>query len=171
MGRLRFHDIDWSHWSPQDEATLLFVILGRQVLLIDKQRGLGAGKINGPGGRVEDGETPYDAAVREVQEELCVTPLDVKKAGELSFQFTDGYSLRCHVFSASDIDGEPVATSEAVPRWESIGNLPFDRMWADDRIWLPMLLAGQQFRGAALFEGDQMLGHDIRPVLGRKLWN
>jgi 8-oxo-dGTP diphosphatase len=171
MGRLRFDDIDWSHWSPKDEATLLFVVMGRQVLLIDKQRGLGAGKINGPGGRIEPGESPQEAAIREVQEELGITPLHIKKRGELSFQFTSGYSMRCHVFSASDLDGEPAPTPEAVPRWESIGNLPFDQMWADDRIWLPMLIAGQDFKGAALFEGEHMLGHDIRPILGRRVWN
>ncbi|MGD2110491.1 MAG: NUDIX domain-containing protein, partial [Phycisphaerae bacterium] len=63
---------DWSTWRPRQTATLLFVIRAGEILLIRKKRGLGAGKINGPGGRVDPGETPREAAIREVQEELHV---------------------------------------------------------------------------------------------------
>ena len=55
---IRFEDIDWTQWTPQERATLLFVRRDGQVLLIRKKRGLGAGKINGPGGRLDNGETP-----------------------------------------------------------------------------------------------------------------
>ena len=68
---------DWSTWTPKDTATLLFVLRGDEVLLIRKKRGLGAGKYNGPGGRLEPGETALACAVREVEEELCITPRDV----------------------------------------------------------------------------------------------
>ena len=56
--------------------TLLFVIRAGQILLIHKKRGLGAGKINGPGGRLHLGESPLHGAVREVKEELC-NPIEV----------------------------------------------------------------------------------------------
>ncbi|MBT4161861.1 MAG: NUDIX hydrolase, partial [Gammaproteobacteria bacterium] len=45
--------IDWENWEPEEVATLLFVVRDGRVLLIRKKRGLGAGKINGPGGRLE----------------------------------------------------------------------------------------------------------------------
>ena len=48
---------DWSTWQPHERANLCFVVRGEEVLLIHKKRGLGAGKINGPGGRIEPGET------------------------------------------------------------------------------------------------------------------
>ena len=70
----RVTDLDWSTWQPDDRATLLFVVHADRILLIEKKRGLGAGKINGPGGRIEPGESPRQAAVREVQEEVGVTP-------------------------------------------------------------------------------------------------
>ena len=47
---MRIEEIDWNAWEPQQRATLLFVIHGGEILLIRKKRGLGAGKINGPGG-------------------------------------------------------------------------------------------------------------------------
>jgi len=63
-------DVDWDGWRASDPATLLFVVRDGQILLIRKKRGLGAGKINGPGGKFEKGETPLACALRETQEEL-----------------------------------------------------------------------------------------------------
>ena len=87
---MKFSGIDWPNWAPRETATLMFVRMDGMVLLIRKLKGMGAGLINAPGGRVDPGETPEQAAVREAQEELHVTPIGVRKAGELAFQFTDG---------------------------------------------------------------------------------
>jgi 8-oxo-dGTP diphosphatase len=157
----RFEDIDWTQWTPQERATLLFVRRDRQVLLIRKKRGLGAGKINGPGGRLDDGESPLQCAIREVQEELCVTPTNVQPRGELAFQFVDGYALFVYVFGAEGCEGEPQETDEAIPIWTSLDAIPFDEMWADDRLWFPHLLNDRPFRGYFLFAGDKMLGHTL----------
>jgi len=60
-------DIDWASWTPTERATLLFVLRDGQILLIHKKTGLGAGKINGPGGRIEPGESAQEGAIREVR--------------------------------------------------------------------------------------------------------
>lgn len=151
----------WTTWVPKEHATLLFVIRSGEILLIRKKRGLGAGKINGPGGRIEPGETPRQAAVRETQEELCVTPTGVEERGVLHFQFTDGYSLRCTVFVAADCIGEPVETEEAVPLWTSLDRIPFEEMWADDIHWLPGVISGGRFTGYFHFDGDTMLSREV----------
>ena len=161
----RLEDIDWSAWTPADPATLVFVVRGEQVLLIRKKRGLGAGKINGPGGRLEKGETPLACAVREVQEELGVTPLGLEYAGENSFQFVDGYSIHVHVYRAADCDGTPVETDEAVPHWFHVEQIPYDEMWADDILWVPLVLRREKFLGRFLFDGDRMLDQRVE-VLG-----
>ncbi len=158
---MKLTDIDWSRWTPRDVATLLFVVRGGEALLIRKKRGLGAGKINAPGGRLDPGETPSECAVREVQEELGVTPRAPRERGELSFQFADGYSLHCHVFTADGCDGEAVETDEAVPRWTPLDAIPYDEMWRDDAVWLPRMLAGYGFRGRFVFDGDAMLDHEL----------
>jgi 8-oxo-dGTP diphosphatase len=150
-------EIDWGTWRPGEKATLLFVLRDSQILLIDKKTGLGAGKINGPGGRIEPGETALHGAIREVQEELCVTPTGVRDAGELYFQFVDGYGLHGAVFVASGFDGTLCETHEAAPRWTPVDSIPYERMWADDALWLPLLLRGQRFRGYFIFDGDTML--------------
>jgi 8-oxo-dGTP diphosphatase len=154
-------DIDWQAQRPKDTATLLFVRRGDELLFIRKKRGLGAGKINGPGGRLESGETPAQAAVREVQEELLITPTDIDERGTLCFQFTDGYTLKAHVFIAQGHQGTPTETDEATPHWFHKDALPYDEMWADDRLWLPLLLAGKRFSGRFIFAGDTMLDHAL----------
>ncbi len=157
----RFDDIDWAAWIPQDVATLCFVRRDGELLLIEKKRGLGAGKINGPGGRLEPGETPAQAAVREVEEELCITPSGLEECGELMFQFCDGYSIHGHVFTAAGFSGTPTETEEAVPLWTPVEQIPFHRMWTDDELWFPHMLGGDFFIGRFLFDGDDMLGHRI----------
>ncbi len=151
--------IDWSAWAPTHRATLLFVVRDGRILLIRKKRGLGAGKINGPGGKIDEHESARAAAIREVQEELGVTPIGVVERGELSFQFVDGYSIHVVVFDGSDVDGEPEETDEAVPLWTPIDRIPYAEMWADDELWLPLLLNGRRFSGRFVFDGDEMLDH------------
>ncbi len=155
------HEIDWTTWQPVDLATLLFVIDGDRVLLIRKKRGLGAGLINAPGGRLDPGETPRQAAVREVQEELGITPHSPTWGGEHRFQFRDGYSLYVHVFTSDRYDGEPTETDEAVPLWVQRDAMPYEQMWADDRYWLPLLLAGQRFSGRYIFDDQEMVAMHI----------
>ena len=154
-------DIDWETWRAKDPATLVFVVKDEEILLIRKKRGLGAGKVNGPGGRVEPGEAPREAAVREAEEELRITPVELAYSGENLFQFVDGYSIHVHVFKAADYEGEPTETDEAIPLWTPIDAIPYDEMWEDDRLWLPLVLDGVGFSGRYLFDGDAMLDHRI----------
>lgn len=85
-------DIFWKEWKPTARTCLCFIRRGEEVLLMRKKRGSGAGKINAPGGHLESGETPLMAAIRETEEELGVTPLNLQLVGELSFQFVDAAS-------------------------------------------------------------------------------
>ncbi|WP_263078239.1 8-oxo-dGTP diphosphatase [Endozoicomonas sp. Mp262] len=157
------NDIDWDNWQAKDPATLTFIIKNHRILLIRKKRGLGAGKINGPGGRVEKGETPLECAIREVQEELCITPTNPEFVGESLFQFTDGYSIHVHTYLARDFTGTPTETDEAIPLWFHLDQIPYDEMWEDDRYWLPLLIKNQPFKGRYLFDNDNMLDFQLIP--------
>ena len=156
--------IDWSTWQPNQRATLMFIVDDTRglALLIRKKRGLGAGKINGPGGKLDPGETDVECAVRETQEELHVTALDPVRHGELWFQFTDGLAMSVAVFRATCWEGEPTETAEALPLWTPIHALPRHEMWADDRFWLHAVLAEKKhFTGRFAFDNDTMLSHEV----------
>jgi 8-oxo-dGTP diphosphatase len=151
----------WQNWQPTMRASLCFVLRDGQILMIRKKRGLGAGKINGPGGRLELGESPLDAAIRETEEELCITPLNLRERGVLHFQFVDGLALHCVVFTAEGYLGEPKETDEAIPHWMEHSSIPYHDMWADDIHWLPGMLEGRNFKGYFHFDGERMLSHHV----------
>lgn len=155
------HDIDWTTWHVEERDTLLFVIKNGEVLLIRKKRGLGAGNINGPGGHIETGETPLEAAVREVEEELCVTPLNVEARGELWFHSDDFPHIVAYVFVATDFVGTPTETDEAIPHWFAFDAVPYGQMWADDEFWLPQVLLGRSVLGRFVFTGTTLLDHEV----------
>lgn len=147
----------WADWQPQERAVLCFIVTGGRVLLIHKKRGLGAGKVNAPGGKIEPGESALTAAVRETQEEVGGTPLDLAARGELRFQFTNGYALHCTVFVARSMQGEPRETDEAAPFWRAVEAIPYDQMWEDDQHWLPQVLAGRTVDASFTFDEEKML--------------
>lgn len=64
---------------------------------------LKGGSVGGPGGHIEAGESPEDAAIRETQEEFGITPKDLMPVAFLS----DLKSPYCpsHVFLCTDFDG------------------------------------------------------------------
>ena len=151
-------------WGVEMQATLMFIVQKGQVLLIRKKRGIGAGKINGPGGKVESGETPYQAIAREVAEELCVEVLGAQKKAEIFFDFECGSlpSIYCHVFVAESFLGVPQETEEALPLWVGQKEVPYEEMWADDALWLPQVLAGGSLQAQFSFCGEVMQGHRVQ---------
>lgn len=157
----KVNEIDWAAWAPKEKATLMFIRQKDRLLLIEKKRGFGAGYYNAPGGRLEKGETWLECAVRETQEELCITPLDPVHIGTLMFAFIDGHSIHGEVFAATKFEGTPTETDEAVPCWFSIDELPFHNMWADDPVWIPHLLERQKFTGRFTFDDKTMLDHEV----------
>ena len=148
--------VDWTNWSGEMLATLMFIVRDGQILLIEKKRGLGAGKINGPGGKIDPGETPLQAVIRETQEELMITPLELRKIGELRFVMSMCPDILCHVYRADSFEGTPTETDEAAPVWTALDAIPYDRMWEDDRHWLPLLIEDKTFIGNFIFEEEEM---------------
>lgn len=154
-------DIDWESWTPRDPATLVFVVEQDRILLIRKKRGLGLGKVNGPGGKLDPGEDAVTCARRECEEELGIRVGELDCMGEHKFQFVDGYSIHCWVFRTFTYEGEAIETDEAVPLWTALDEIPYDEMWEDDRLWLPLLIQGQRFSARWVFDDDRMLDHEI----------
>lgn len=153
--------MDWTNWEPNLRANLVFIQRGDEVLLIRKKRGIGAGKINAPGGKIEPGESAAEGAVRETEEEVGLRVSHLRQMGELHFQFTDGMALHCSVFHSTEFDGEAIETDEAIPLWTGIAAIPYDEMWEDDIHWLPQMLAGETFRGYFEFDDDRMLSKEL----------
>ena len=156
------NQIDWDEWEPTETAVLNYLFDDDQVLLINKKTGLGKGLVNAPGGHIEVGETASEAAMRELTEETGLSVPSVTYKGRLDFQFTDGLKMRGYIFFSSEFSGELVETDEALPFWCKIADLPYDKMWEDDKLWLPLALKGSEVNGQFIFDGEKMLSSSIQ---------
>jgi 8-oxo-dGTP diphosphatase len=129
--------------------------------MIEKKQGLGTGLINAPGGHIEEEETAQEAAIREMKEETGLSVSGLSLRGELRFQFKDGMGERAYVFFADSHSGELKECDETRPFWIKKADFPFDKMWEDDKLWLPVALEGKHFLGSFIFDGQKMLDHNL----------
>jgi 8-oxo-dGTP diphosphatase len=139
---------------------LLYIVRDGEVLLIRKRRGLGAGYINGVGGKVEPGEDPQAAVVREAVEEVGVKPIEPRWTGLLEFWNYDDEGVEfhyVHVYVANRYEGELRSSEEAEPIWFKIDDVPYNQMWEDDRYWLPLVLSGKMIYGRFRFRNWRMM--------------
>ena len=141
------------------------------ILLGRKKRGMGFGKWNGFGGKIEDGETMAECAVRELFEEcgLVAEPGDLEFAADLYFsQPSDPrWSHGGMVYFLKNWKGTPRASDEMEPRWFTLTELPYDEMWEADKIWLPMILSGKKIKGTVVFaeDGDTVTDTEFSEIL------
>lgn len=145
-------------------TTLLFLRQGDKILLAYKKRGFGAGKWNGIGGKVEEGESLKAAAVRECQEEIGVIPEGPIRVGRIRFfdQTDPSFESDCNIFVSLAWEGEPRETDEMRPQWFDIKDIPYDQMWPVDKYWYPHLLNGELFQGTATGTETELAEHHIQ---------
>lgn len=113
----------------------LLAIKDNKVLLLQKPR---RGWYVAPGGKMESGESIYEAAIREFQEETNTKPLDVHLKGVFTIiikedeQVIDEWML--FTFVSYDIEGEPFKeTREGKIDWHPIEALHHLPMAEGDR--------------------------------------
>ena len=118
----------------------------QEVLLGEKLTGIGRGKIVAPGGKSEGEETPGSSAIREIWEEvgLLVPPDALTPIALISYPFRERPELsqRSFAFVTREFQGEVRSSSELEARWWPVAEIPFERMWADAKLWLPRALEG-----------------------------
>lgn len=147
--------------------TLCLVIKDGRVLLGMKKRGFGAGRWNGFGGKVMEGERIEDAAVREMREESGVEVKNIKEVGVLEFIFPDKSQPihEVHIYTSGEFEGAPSESEEMRPQWFAFDEVPYDEMWPDDRFWLPLVLAGKKISGRFEFgPGDTIVAQHLEEL-------
>lgn len=48
-----------------------------------------------------------------------------------------------------------ISILEIAPKWFGFDEIPYDKMWKDDRIWFPKMLENRTFKAYFLFKEDQ----------------
>ncbi len=148
-------------------AVICYIRREDQFLLLLKTSGkFGGGFWNAPGGKIEEGESPEEAARREVLEETGLSVGALETIGSLEFYFGAGKcrpDWTAEVFVTSEFRGELRDSEEGRLEWFSKENLPVDQMWDDDRYWLPMLIGRRKFRGSFEFSQNskELISHKV----------
>lgn len=105
--------------------TLSFLLRGNHILLmkLPKDHGTWAGRYNGIGGHIEQGEDPLSSARREIQEETGLSPTRLVLIGVVIIDTLESPGVGLYVFVGEDIEGDPVHGPEGQPEWVALGSL------------------------------------------------
>lgn len=146
--------------EPLHQVTLVLLLKEGEILLAMKKRGFGQGKWNGVGGKANPNETILEAAIRETEEEIGVTPVNLQEAGIINFfhpYSSKGKAInqQVHVFISSEWVGDPIETEEMKPKWFNYEEIPYQEMWWDDEIWFPIILNGNNVVASFMFDQDE----------------
>ncbi len=144
----------------------------REMLFGRKKLGFGKGKLAAVGGHVELGETPAQAAAREVGEEvaLFVDPSALEEVAALTLRFPSRpeWDQQVTVFLAETWSGLPRESEELAPSWFPAEDLPLEEMWDDARHWLPRVVASERLVAEFTYAEDErtLLAASVVPVSG-----
>lgn len=159
---------------PQTRAVVGYFVRGDEVLLglrKHTETGLGQNIIAGIGGKVGDlagleHETPEEAFVREVQEEIVVMPTRYHVAGRVIYLIPHKpkWSQEVTIFLVDEWEGEPQETGAIKPVWFKRDQLPESQMWPDNLITIPLVLARKAIRGTFLYNEQGVEEYELEEV-------
>jgi 8-oxo-dGTP diphosphatase len=125
---------------------------------IKKKNDMNHDKWVGVGGKLENGESPFDCARREIFEETGLTVKDLNYRGIVTF-LSDIYGTEyMHLFTVTEFDGEiDYNCDEGMLEWvnkKDVCSLP---IWEGDKIFFNLLDTEKRFFSLKLcYIGDRL---------------
>lgn len=138
------------------KTNLGIVIKDGKILLCMKKRWFWAGLWNSAGGKLDDCESMEECMIRELKEETNLEATNLELSWILYFHFPDNpdWNNECHVFRINDFAWVAEETEEMKPEWYNLDEIPYDKMWKDDPIWLPRIIAWEYIEYELYFDKD-----------------
>ena len=130
---------------------------------IKKQNDMNKDKWVGVGGKLEEGESPFECARREIKEETGVEVKSLNYRGVITF-VSDLYGTEyMHLFTATEYDGEiDYNCNEGSLEWvkkEDVRSLP---IWEGDKIFFDLMEKEDRFFSLKLcYIGDKLVSHTL----------
>ena len=139
-------------------STICFPVRNGKVILANKKIDFGEGLLNGYGGKFKPEDVTVEVtAVRELFEEgkVVALPNKLERVAIIDFFRADTQIFECHVFFCHEWSGELIETDEmGPPMLFDVNNLPFDRMWGADKVWLPLVFSGKIIRAICRYNPE-----------------
>lgn len=143
----------------------VIVVSDGRVLCGTRHNDFGYGLICGPGGHIEKGETPEEAAIRETQEEFGITPKDLVLVGEGPAEPDTG--LTPYIFVCTEYEGEVdcLDLEMTAPKFRELSEIEDleASLFQPFRDGLTLLLASMNEERADGGEGSGNWGHEGVP--------
>lgn len=126
---------------------------------VKKQQDPNQGKWIGVGGKFEEGETPEECLLREVQEETGLTLTRYQLRGIVTFVSDEWGTEYMHLFTADEFSGKLADTcNEGELKWVPIDTIPSLSLWQGDRIFLKLLQTRKRYFSLKLcYRGDELV--------------
>ncbi len=148
-------------------AVLVYIFRDEEVLLGIKKTGIGAGRVMAPGGKVELGEDPLAAIVREAEQEVGLRLIDPAPLGVLIGHNPGAGDHQVVIFTADQFTGDLRPSRELHPAWYPVQAPPVGLMMAGDRFWFDHVLNRQPFRAEVWYDADwHVVQAEVQPAIG-----
>ena len=105
------------------EAVRCFLVKDSKVVVIKYKSGnIKEGYYDIPGGKIEKGETPEEAAIREMKEETGIKVKKLKSKGKMIIEYPKRI-FNLTIFFSDECEGEPQEFEENTSEWIDIEEL------------------------------------------------
>lgn len=105
------------------EAVRCFLVKDSKVVVIKYKSGnIKEGYYDIPGGKIEKGETPEEAAIREMKEETGIKVKKLKSKGKIIIEYPKRI-FNLTIFFSAECEGEPQEFEENTSEWIDIEEL------------------------------------------------
>ncbi len=141
--------------------TVCYLIKKNDILMLyrnKKENDINQGKWVGVGGKIEEGESPFESIKREIKEETGLIANKIELRGLLTFVY-NGKMDYIYVFSSEDFSGKIIECDEGeleyIPR-NKVLDLP---IWEGDRYFLKYIVEGNKdfFAYKMEYVGDKLI--------------
>ena len=146
-------------------ATLCYVRKNGETLMIHrvkKENDYHQGKWNGIGGKFDQGETPEECVIREVEEETGLKIKSPRLHGLLTFPMFDGIDdWYVFVYTVDEFEGKLIDSNEGNLAWIPNDELTNLNLWDGDKYFLPWLFENKFFSAKFIYEDGKMKDYNV----------
>lgn len=147
-------------------TTLCYIEKDNQYLMLHrtkKENDENKDKWIGIGGKIEEGETPFDCIIREAKEETGLTLNKVNFRGIVYFRNTFYPDEDMYLFTSDDFSGTIKDCNEGDLEWIDKDDLYNLTLWEGDKIFLKALSSNDRFFELTLnYDKDTLISHELK---------